>query len=110
VLDGVRANVQLAATAALCRRASPALHPRGAELLDPNFPPFTTFHPAAASLCAVGLAARTTGRPATRRLLLEPVLASLTSQRRSLAGVTQRNVDRSLDLLMDTVFTPIFIR
>lgn len=38
------------------------------------------------------------------------MLASLTSQRRSLAGVTQRNVDRSLDLLMDTVFTPIFIR
>ncbi|KAI7843550.1 hypothetical protein COHA_002792 [Chlorella ohadii] len=60
--------------------------------------------------CSVGLAARTTGRPAARRLLLEPVLASLTSQRRSLAGVTQRNVDRSLDLLMDTVFTPIFIR
>lgn len=59
--------------------------------------------------CSVGLAARTTGRPATRRRLLEPVLASLTSQRRSLAGVTQRNVDRSLDLLMDAVFTPRFI-
>lgn len=62
------------------------------------------------SWLAVGLAARTTGRPATRRRLLEPVLASLTSQRRSLAGVTQRNVDRSLDLLMDAVFTPRFIR
>lgn len=59
--------------------------------------------------CSVGLAARTTARPATRRRLLEPVLASLTSKRRSLAGVTQRNVDRSLDLLMDAVFTPLFI-
>jgi hypothetical protein len=59
--------------------------------------------------CSVGLAARTTGPLGARRRLLEPVLASLTSQRRSLAGVTQRNVDRSLDLLMDAVFTPLFI-
>ena len=69
-------------------------------------------HPLPAPPClpTVGLAARTTARPTTRRRLLEPVLASLTSKRRSLAGVTQRNVDRSLDLLMDAVFTPLFIR
>ena len=42
---------------------------------------------------AVGLASRM-HRPLTSRRLLEPVIASLTSKRRSFSGVSQTNVDR----------------
>jgi hypothetical protein len=42
--------------------------------------------------------------------LLEPVLCSLTSGRRSFAGVTQHNVDRGVDYVLDSVFTQPFIR
>lgn len=79
--------------------------------------PSGTSHPAPALFptpplraAAVGLAARTSSRPLVRHRLLEPLLASLTSQRRSFAGVTQSNVDRAVDYLLETVFTAPFLR
>lgn len=61
--------------------------------------------------CSVGLAARTY-RPVARRhhRLLEPVLASMTGGRRSFSGVTQKNVDRGADYVLDSVFTQPFMR
>lgn len=73
--------------------------------------PYSFFSIISHALPAVGLAARTHGSsPAARHRLLEPVLASLTAQQRSLSGVTQRNVDLALDSVMDAVFTPPFLR
>ncbi|PSC75302.1 SDR family oxidoreductase [Micractinium conductrix] len=50
--------------------------------------------------CSVGLASRM-HRPLTSRRLLEPVIASLTSKRRSFSGVSQTNVDRAVDSALD---------
>jgi hypothetical protein len=52
----------------------------------------------------VGLAARTQ-RPAARHRLLEAVIASLISSRRSLGGVTQNNVDQGVDYVLSSVLT-----
>ena len=53
---------------------------------------------------AVGLAARTQ-QPAARHRLLEAVIASLISSRRSLGGVTQKNVDQGVDYVLSSVLT-----
>jgi hypothetical protein len=44
------------------------------------------------------------------RSLLEPILASLTSQSRSAGALTDRNVDGALDAALDTVFNQKFVR
>ncbi|KAL4432194.1 hypothetical protein ABPG77_005956 [Micractinium sp. CCAP 211/92] len=58
--------------------------------------------------CSAALAARLQ-RPFSSRRLLEPIIASLTSKRRSFSGVTQTNVDRAVDAALDTIFTSPFI-
>ncbi|KAL4421451.1 hypothetical protein ABPG75_010742 [Micractinium tetrahymenae] len=58
--------------------------------------------------CSAGLAARLQ-RPFSSRRLLEPVIASLTSKRRSFSGVSQTNVDRAVDAALDTIFTSPFV-
>jgi hypothetical protein len=45
-----------------------------------------------------------------RHRLMEPMLCSLTSGRRSFAGVTQQNVDRWVDSVFASVFTQPFVR
>ena len=45
-----------------------------------------------------------------RSRLLEPVLASLTSESRSAGAITRANVDRALDSTLDSVFNPVFVR
>ena len=52
----------------------------------------------------MGLAARTQ-QPAARHRLLEAVIASLISSRRSLGGVTQKNVDQGVDYVLSSVLT-----
>jgi hypothetical protein len=44
------------------------------------------------------------------RTLLEPILASLTSQSRSAGALTDRNVDGALDAALDAVFSQKFVR
>lgn len=44
------------------------------------------------------------------RTLLEPILASLTSQSRSAGALTDRNVDGALDAALDAVFNQKFVR
>ena len=44
------------------------------------------------------------------RTLLEPILASLTSQSRSAGALTDRNVDGALDAALDAVFDQKFVR
>ena len=47
-------------------------------------------------------------RPRLGQALLEPVIASLTSQS-SRRGVSATNVDRAMDSLMDSVFSSAFL-
>lgn len=56
------------------------------------------------------LATTSKTRPRTAQLLLEPLLASLTSASRSQGSVTQGNVDCALDALLDSVFCYEFLR
>lgn len=63
---------------------------------------------AALVCCSAALAARLQ-RPFSSRRLLEPIIASLTSKRRSFSGVTQTNVDRAVDAALDSVFPSFFV-
>ena len=74
---------------------SPTPHPWPTDHLTPL---------SATPAAAVGLAARTQ-RPAARHRLLEAVIASLISSRRSLGGVTQNNVDQGVDYVLSSVLT-----
>lgn len=56
------------------------------------------------------LAASSTRVSKASRLLLEPVLASLTSKSRSRGSVSQREVDSALDGTFESVFTAAFLR